>query len=73
MSGTSMSGGTGSIVGLSLGVVILTMIDNIMSLMNVSSFLQMVAKGIILLAAVCLDLYMNKQKYKFKLVNTKKK
>ena len=71
--GTSMSGGTGSIVGLSLGVVILTMIDNIMSLMNVSSFLQMVAKGIILLAAVCLDLYMNKQKYKFKLVNTKKK
>ncbi|MEG2624512.1 MAG: ribose ABC transporter permease, partial [Clostridia bacterium] len=71
--GTSMSGGTGSIVGVGLGVVLLTMIDNVMSLMNVSSFLQMVAKGIILLIAVCLDLYMNKQKYKFKLVNKKKK
>ncbi len=70
--GTSMSGGTGSIVGLSLGVIILTMIDNIMSLMNVSSFLQMVAKGVILLIAVCLDLYMNKQKYKFRLANKKK-
>ena len=70
--GTSMSGGTGSIIGLAMGVVILTMIDNVMSLMNVSSFLQMVAKGIILLISVCLDLYMNKQKYKFKLVNTKK-
>lgn len=70
--GTSMSGGTGNIIGLTMGVIILTMIDNVMSLMNVSSFLQMVAKGIILLISVCLDLYMNKQKYKFKLVNTRK-
>lgn len=66
--GVSMSGGVGNIVGLTLGVIIMTSIDNVMSLMNVSSFLQMVAKGIILLISVCLDLYMNKQKYKFKLV-----
>lgn len=70
--GTSMSGGTGSILGLGVGVILLTMIDNVMSLMNVSSFLQMVAKGFILLISVCLDLYMNKQKYKFKLANKKK-
>ena len=67
-----MSGGTGSILGLGVGVILLTMIDNVMSLMNVSSFLQMVAKGFILLISVCLDLYMNKQKYKFKLANKKK-
>lgn len=70
--GTSMSGGVGSILGLSVGAVLLTMIDNVMSLMNVSSFLQMVAKGVILLAAVCLDLVMNKAKFRFKLVNKKK-
>jgi len=56
-----------------MGVVLLTMIDNVMSLMNVSSYLQMVAKGIILLTAVCLDLYVNKAKFKFKLVNKPKK
>lgn len=70
--GVSMSGGTGSTIGLAMGVIIMTMIDNVMSLMNVSSFLQMVAKGCILLISVCLDLYMNKRKYKFKLVNKKK-
>lgn len=70
--GTSMSGGVGSILGLSVGAVLLTMIDNVMSLMNVSSFLQMVVKGLILLAAVCLDLMMNKAKFRFKLMNKKK-
>lgn len=69
--GVSMSGGTGSIAGCILGVLILTAIDNVMSLMNISSYLQMVIKGIILLFAVCLDLYTNKAKFKFKLNNKK--
>lgn len=65
--GVSMSGGAGSIVGCVCGVLILTAIDNVMSLMNISSYLQMVIKGVILLFAVCLDLYTNKAKFKFKL------
>ena len=65
--GVSMSGGAGSIMGCISGVLILTAIDNVMSLMNISSYLQMVIKGIILLFAVCLDLYTNKAKFKFKL------
>lgn len=69
--GTSMSGGAGTILGLGVGVVILTSIDNVMSLMNVSSFLQMVIKGIILLLAVCLDLYVNRSKFRFKLLKNK--
>ncbi len=69
--GTSMSGGVGSIMGLSVGVVLYTMIDNVMSLMNVSSHLQMVAKGLILLMALSLDTLANKVKYRFKLVNRK--
>ncbi len=66
--GTSMSGGVGTILGLSVGVVIYTMIDNVMSLMNVSSHLQMVAKGTILLMAISIDMVANKAKFRFKLV-----
>lgn len=66
--GTSMSGGSGTILGLAMGVVVLTAIDNVMSLMNVSSYLQMVIKGIILLFAVCLDLYVNRSRFKFRLI-----
>ncbi len=67
--GVSMSGGVGRIPGCILGVLILTAIDNIMSLMNISSYMQMVIKGVILLFAVCLDFYTNKAKYRFKLTN----
>lgn len=54
--GTSFAGGIGAIPGALLGALLLTGIDNVMSLMNVSSFLQMVIKGSILLAAVWFDL-----------------
>lgn len=70
--GVSMSGGAGSMVGCVCGVLILTAIDNVMSLMNISSYLQMVIKGAILLFAVCLDLYTNKAKFKFRLTNNNK-
>ncbi|MGI6578862.1 MAG: sugar ABC transporter permease [Saccharofermentanales bacterium] len=65
--GVSMSGGSGTIQGCVLGVIVLTAIDNVMSLMNISSYIQMVVKGIILLIAVSIDLYTNKSKLKFKL------
>ena len=64
--GTSMSGGVGRITGVALGVFILSAVDNVMSLMNVSSYAQMVVKGIILLTAVCLDVYMNVSRTKIK-------
>lgn len=54
--GTSFAGGRGAIPGALLGALLLTGIDNAMSLMNVSAFLQMVIKGSILLAAVWFDL-----------------
>lgn len=62
--GVSMTGGTGSIPGVLLGVIILSSIDNVMSLMNVSSYLQMVVKGVILLISVTVDIYMNRKKFK---------
>lgn len=70
--GTSMSGGIGTIMGVGVGVVIYTMIDNVMSLMNVSSHFQMVAKGAILLIAISIDMFANKAKFMFKLVKRTK-
>lgn len=64
--GTSMSGGVGRITGVAMGVFILSAVDNVMSLMNVSSYAQMVVKGLILLTAVCLDVYMNVSRTKMK-------
>lgn len=62
--GTSFAGGVGAIPGAMLGALLLTGIDNVMSLMNVSSFLQMVIKGSILLAAVWFDLMVRSRRRK---------
>lgn len=60
--GTSFAGGVGVIPGALLGALLLSAIDNFMSIMNVSSFLQQVVKGLILLLAVWFDIYIRKKK-----------
>jgi D-xylose transport system permease protein len=56
--GTSLRGGVGSVAGAMAGALLLTTIDNGMSLLNVSSFIQLVIKGLVLLAALSVDAYM---------------
>jgi D-xylose transport system permease protein len=41
-----------------VGCVLLTTIDNGMSIMNVSSFIQLIVKGVVLLLALSIDAYM---------------
>lgn len=55
--GTSLRGGVGTVVGAVAGAVLLTAIDNGMSILNISSFIQLVVKGGILLLALGLDSY----------------
>jgi D-xylose transport system permease protein len=55
--GTSLRGGVGTTAGAMVGAVLLTTIDNGMSILNVSSFLQLVVKGIVLLLALSFDAY----------------
>lgn len=54
--GTSLSGGVGSVPRAMLGALLLAVLDNGMSLMNVTSFVQMVVKGLVLLLAVWIDI-----------------
>jgi ribose/xylose/arabinose/galactoside ABC-type transport system permease subunit len=55
LGGTSLSGGVGTIGGTLIGALIIGILDNGLNLLNVSSFYQQVAKGIVILLAVFLD------------------
>lgn len=54
--GTSMSGGVGSLSGTILGFVIIGLLSNSMNLMNINSFYQQIVKGLLIIAAVFLDM-----------------
>lgn len=53
--GTSLSGGVGSIAGTLVGVFIIGVMNNGLDLLNVSSYWQLVLKGLIIVLAVLLD------------------
>jgi ribose transport system permease protein len=53
--GTSLMGGKGTIAGSIGGALILQILDNIMGLNNVNSNMQLVVKGILVIAAVALQ------------------
>ena len=53
--GTAMSGGKGSIIGAFLGAIMLGMINNMLLLGGVSSYLQQAARGLVIIAAVLLQ------------------
>lgn len=55
--GVSLRGGTGTVAGAVMGALLLTVINNGMSILNFSSFAQLVIKGLILLLALGLDAY----------------
>ena len=55
--GTSLRGGVGTVPGAIIGAVLLAAIDNGMSMLNVSSFIQLMVKGMVLLLALAFDAY----------------
>jgi ribose transport system permease protein len=53
--GTSMAGGIGTIFGTAIGAIIIGILDNALNMLQVSSYYQDVAKGVVILIAVLLD------------------
>jgi inositol transport system permease protein len=53
--GTSLSGGSGTIVGTIIGAVIVGIINNVLNLQNVNTYWQQIVKGLIILFAVIAD------------------
>lgn len=59
--GVSLRGGIGTVGGAVMGALLLTVINNGMSILNISSFAQLVIKGLILLLALGLDAYVTRK------------
>ena len=55
LGGVSMAGGIGRISGTIFGAIVIGIISNGLNLINVSSFWQLIVKGIIILIAVIID------------------
>lgn len=60
--GISLTGGSGSVVGILIGALILGVIDNGMIMIGVTSYWQMIIKGIIIVLAVCFDMFRKHKK-----------
>jgi ribose transport system permease protein len=55
LGGTSFSGGSGTIGGTIIGVLVIGVLNNGLNLLNVSSFWQLIVKGAVILLAVYID------------------
>ena len=60
--GTSMTGGEGTIVGVLIGTLIMSVISNGMVQMNVGTYPQRVVIGMILISVVLIDMYNREKK-----------
>lgn len=60
--GASLNGGTGTIFGAILGVVLLSVVSSSLALLDVSVYWQDIIRGSILLAAVSIDHYLHKRR-----------
>ena len=62
LGGTSMSGGVGKIGSTMIGVLIIGVLNNGLNLLGLNSFWQQIAKGIVILLAVYVDMLKKRRK-----------
>ncbi len=55
LGGTSLSGGVGTILGTIIGALIIGILNNALNLLDITSYYQLLVKGLVILVAVLLD------------------
>lgn len=58
--GVSMAGGSGTLMGTLLGCLIIGIIGNILNLVGVNSYYQLIVKGVVIVAAIYIDIAKNR-------------
>lgn len=53
--GTSLAGGKGGVYGTIVGILIMGILSNGLDLLNISSYIQQIVKGIVIIGAVVID------------------
>ena len=64
LGGTSMTGGIGKIGGTLIGVLVIGVLNNGLNLLNINSFWQLIIKGVVILAAVYVDMMKREKRSK---------
>ncbi len=60
--GVSINGGKGTILGAFIGAIIIGILSNGLTIMNVGEYYQMVVKGVVLILAVAFDALSNRER-----------
>ena len=60
--GSSLLGGEGTVSGTLIGALIMGVLRNGLNLLNVSSFLQQVVIGVVIIGAVLVDMSLKKRR-----------
>lgn len=60
--GTPFNGGYGGIIQSAVGIFLFGLLDNAMSMQNISSYYQQLVKGVVIVVVVALDCYARKKK-----------
>ncbi|MCX7026805.1 MAG: ABC transporter permease [Spirochaetes bacterium] len=63
--GTSFAGGIGGIPQSALGLLVFGLLDNVMNMLNIASYYQVLLKGAVIVAIIWLDCFGNKRRREF--------
>jgi ribose/xylose/arabinose/galactoside ABC-type transport system permease subunit len=63
--GTSFAGGIGGIPQSALGLLVFGLLDNIMNMLNITSYYQVMLKGAVIVGIIWMDCFANKRRREF--------
>ena len=62
LGGTSFNGGIGTVGGTLIGALVIGFLSNGLNLLHISSYVQDIIKGLVIIAAVGIDIFKNRKK-----------